>query len=396
MSPSDGQTIVLPDYSGNRFVSSLGNIEATGLAGFTIVSFTTGDVLYLTGTAVNLVGPDALKIMRRHAAITVMKVTGFTFVKDALPFRQQTGIPVERSPYSPRIRYLVEEPGPESDQTKTCKAELKSVTQLSDDLAVFTFSLLPPGDGRKLRIRPGQAIALDFMNWIGPPQYQHMSDTKPSLLNDDRVRTWTVSRVDQTDDVSWFELTMREVEGGTVTGALFDIVRGSKKAYGSPFRPTKTIVAEVVGITGDFCLSGERVNALWIAGGIGITPFLAMLNALVTRETPIHGDIRLAFATREPGVMIGLLRKLLERLPSEIRITIDIFTHVQDCHLSLPHREGQKWSVRRGRIPAEYWTQAAAYEDVFICGPGGFGDSAMEGLKAAGVPLQRIQREGFY
>lgn len=353
-------------------------------------------MLYLTGAAENLVGPDALKIMNRHAAITVMKVTGFTFVKDALPFRQQSGIPVERSPYSPKIKYLVEESGTESIQSEARKAELKSVTQLSDDLAVFKFSVLPRKNNSKLRIRPGQAIVLDFMDWIGPPQYQHMSDAKPSLLNDDRVRTWTVSKVDQANDVAWFELTMREVKGGAVTGALFDIVRGSSKSYGSSITPEKAVVVEVVGVTGDFCLSGPGVSALLVAGGIGITPFLAMLDALATQECPTRSDIRLALATREPEVMVELLRGLLARLPSDIRITMDIFTHVLDFDLNLPHRESQRISVHHGRIPAEYWIEAAGYNDVFICGPNGFGDSAVEGLQDAGVSLQRIQREGFY
>lgn len=89
--PSDGRTVVIPDYSGNRFVSSLGNIESSGLAGLAIVSFTTGDVLYLTGIAKNHVGPAALRLMARHASLTTIQVTGYTLVRDALPVRQQQG-----------------------------------------------------------------------------------------------------------------------------------------------------------------------------------------------------------------------------------------------------------------------------------------------------------------
>ena len=394
--PSDGQTIVLPDYSGNRFVSSLGNIEATGLAGFTIVSFTTGDVLYLTGTAENIIGQDALKIMNRHSAITVMKVTGFTFVKDALPLRQQPGIPVERSPYSPKIKYAVEELGAESSEIGVRKAELKSATQLSKDLAVFRFNILPHEGSSKIKIRPGQAIILDFMNWIGPPQYQHMSNAKPSLINDDRIRTWTVSSAHEADNVSWFELTMREVKGGAVTGALFELLRGSNKDYGSPVTPEKAVIAEIAGVTGDFYLAQTEVNALWVAGGIGITPFLAMLHDLTVQECPPKSDITLALTTKEPEVMLEFLTQLLARLPEHIRITINIFTHVQDFHFDPPQRESQKVSIHRGRIPAEYWVENAGHKDVLICGPKGFGDSAIEGLQAAGVSLQSIQREGFY
>jgi hypothetical protein len=40
----DSRTVV-PDYAGNQFLSSLGNIESTKLAGLIIVSFILGDVL---------------------------------------------------------------------------------------------------------------------------------------------------------------------------------------------------------------------------------------------------------------------------------------------------------------------------------------------------------------
>lgn len=396
VSPDDGKSIVLPDYSGNRFVSSLGNIEATGLAGFTIVSFETGNVLYLTGTAKNIVGQDALKIMKRHSAITVMKVTGFTFVSNALPLRQKSGTSVERSPYSPKIKYLVGEPGAESSETEGSKAELKSATQLSEDIAVFRFHVSSPEEANKLKIRPGQAIVLDFMDWIGPPQYQHMSSAKPSLINDDRIRTWTVSSGHETGGISWFELTMRQVKGGVVTGALFDILRQSNPDYGAPITPNKAVVAEIVGVTGDFYLSKTSVNVLWLAGGIGITPFLAMLSALSKREPPIKSDIILALATKEPDITVNQLRQLLAQLPSEIRITIDIFTRAEGFHLDLPQREGQSFYVHHGRIPPNYLTKVARNKDVLICGPAGFGDSVTEGLQAAGVSLQKIQREGFY
>jgi ferredoxin-NADP reductase len=396
VSPSDGRTIVLPDYSGNRFVSSLGNIEATGLVGFTIVSFTTGDVLYMTGTAKNIVGQEALKIMKKHAAITVMQVSGFTFVKDAMPLRQQVGTSVERSPYSPKVKYLVEESGAESSENADYKAVLESAVQLSENLAVFKFSVPPHKGSKKLEIRPGQAIALDFMDWIGPPQYQHMSNAKPSLINDDRIRTWTVSSAHEDGEASWFELTMRELKGGTVTGTLFDLLRQSNTRYGTPVTPRNPVIAEVVGITGDFYLGQNNINALWVAGGIGVTPFLSMLSALSTRNRSGGCDITLALATKEPVLMVNLLRPLLARLPSDIRIVIDIFTHVKGVHLDRSQRKSQKLSIHRGRIPAEYWIKTAENKDVLICGPGGFGDSVTEGLQAAGVPLERIQREGFY
>lgn len=396
VSPSDGKTIVLPDYSGNRFVSSLGNIEATGLVAFTIVSFMTGDVLYMTGTAENIVGQEALNIMDRHSAITVVKVTGLTFVKDALPLRQKSGVPVDRSPYSPKIKYLVEESGSESSSGSTHKARLETGIQLSEDLAVFQFKVDQSEGADKLKLRPGQAIVLDFMDWIGPPQYQHMSNAKPSLLNDDRVRTWTVSSAHESGDVTWFELTMREVPGGAVTGALFDILRRSNKPYGQTVKSEREVTAEVVGITGDFYLGQAGINALWVAGGIGITPFVAMLDALSQRSITEGADITLALSTREPELMLNLLRELLARLSPSIQFTVDIFTNVEASNAQMAKGRNRNLFFHKGRISSEYWKSIDVTKDVLICGPNAFGDSAVQGLQAAGVPLEKIQREGFY
>lgn len=398
VSPCDGRTIVLPDYSGNRFVSSLGNIESTGLAAFTIVSFETGDILYLTGKAENLVGPPALKIMARHASITTMHVTDYTLVKDALPIRQKVGTAVERSPYSPKIKYLLGEPGGGGDDSGQHKAVLKRAVQLSSDLAIFTFQIKAKTGAGGLRIHPGQAIVLDFMDWVGPPEYHHMANSAPSSINDDRVRTWTVSSAHEEKDATWFELTMREMKSGAVTGALFDALRGHpSNKWGSPVVFDGSVAAEVVGITGDFFLDHGKTDLLWAAGGIGVTPFLSMFAALVERGPSIDGDITLALSTREPEIMLELMQHSLSKISSSVNVQIDIFTNVD---LVEPHniisRENVHVLIHKGRVGKDYWLSTPTSKTVFICGPSAFGDSAIEGLRAAGLPMSQIHREGFY
>ena len=46
--------IVLPDFSGNRFYQSLGNIQGDPQVGLVFPDFKTGNVLYITGVAENL------------------------------------------------------------------------------------------------------------------------------------------------------------------------------------------------------------------------------------------------------------------------------------------------------------------------------------------------------
>ncbi|GAD93153.1 oxidoreductase, FAD-binding, putative [Paecilomyces variotii No. 5] len=394
--PSDGRTVVLPDYSGNRFLASLGNIEAGGLASFTIVSFATGDILYLTGTAENLVGPPALEVMTRHAGITLLRTTGFIIVRDALPIRQQTGTSVERSPYSPKIKYLVEETASQSDTSGQYKAHLESATQLSEDLAVFRFRVAVKAGAENINIRPGQAIVLDFMDWMGPPQYHHMADSNPQMMNDDRLRTWTVSSSHEGQEVSWFELTMRKMKGGAVTGALFDILRRPSTKQGSLSLSDNAVHANIVGVTGDFFMPNDKLNVAWIAGGIGITPFLAMLNALANRGPKAQGDILFILSTREPGIMLELMRGPLENMSPAVKISVDIFSSNARTNVEGTSRNKPLISFHKGRVASEYWMNVPKDKDVFICGPNSFGDAVAQGLQAGGVLPTQIHREGFY
>jgi NAD(P)H-flavin reductase len=396
VSPSDGRTVVIPDYSGNRFLSSLGNIESSGLAGLTMVSFTTGDVLYLTGIAENHVGPAASKIMTRHSSLTTVKVTGYTLMRDALPVRQQSGTSVERSPYSPKVKYLVDETGSETGNVEGHKAHLQEAVQLSSDLAVFKFKVNTNPGTPGLKIRPGQAIVLDFMDWIGPPRYRHMADSAPESINDDRVRTWTVSSAHEGQNATWFELTMRKMPGGTVTGALFNILEDySLNQMGHVVNFNGSVCAGIVGITGDFLIHSDKPNVLWIAGGIGITPFLAMLQALEQRGSRAEGDILLVLATREPEIMLRLIQPSLEKMSPAVNIKLEIFTN-EGVDMRLINSPNAKITIHQGRIGPEYWRGTRKDKEVFICGPNGFGDSVLNGLQATGVQPSQIHREGFY
>lgn len=410
VNPSDGQTVVLPDYSGNRFMSSLGNITSTPLAGLTIIDFKTGDVLYLTGTAQVVTGSAAMEIMARQACLTVIKVTGYTFVRDALPAREEPGT-LERSPYSPKIKFLSAqlEGKPASGTADiTLRAQLTHATQFAHDIAKLRFEVINPGDGgRDLKIRPGQAIVLDFMDWIGPPVYQHMANDAPSSINDDRVRTWTVSSAhgDGSAPTTWFEMTMRAAPNGAVTGALFRAIDGDTRGKWEKNVPVdKGVVSDIVGVTGDFHLGapGNEIRVLWVAGGIGVTPFMAMLAAITATGEggfSTRADVVLALSTREPDVFLQLIKTSLpfRALPETQKVRIDIFTG-QDIGPQA-HELGQMnvdVVAHKGRIPVEYWPTVSEDRDVFICGPGEFGNAVETGLRGAGVPNNRIYREGFY
>lgn len=80
----DNHTLVLPDYSGNRFMSTIGNIEANPVAAMTFINWATGDLVYVTGRASNHYLDDAQKIMPSVDLITALVPTGYIYAKNVL------------------------------------------------------------------------------------------------------------------------------------------------------------------------------------------------------------------------------------------------------------------------------------------------------------------------
>ena len=171
-------------------MDSLGNIATTPLASLTFVNFVTGDILYITGEAKTLISTEAEALMRRQKILTTVTTTGYTFVQNALPLRQDPNIPAAKSLCTPPIKFLNEETSSSSGHYfKDTRVTLAKVDLLSQDLAVFRFEI----QGTGVEILPGQSVALDFTDYTGPQQYAHMNPWKLTSLNDNRIRTWTIS-----------------------------------------------------------------------------------------------------------------------------------------------------------------------------------------------------------
>ncbi|KAF9267880.1 hypothetical protein L218DRAFT_919673 [Marasmius fiardii PR-910] len=392
--PSDGRTVVLPDYSGNRIMTSLGNIEASGLASLTFLSWTTGDILYLTGTARNLVGSEARKVMAFQRALTEIQVTGFTYVEDALTVRQTPGTVPQRSPYSPPVQLLAEEqastqlfadPGSEDE----VKATLARIDLHSPTVATFTWEA-----SKELDIKPGQAIILDLKPFLGSVPYYHMAPGKPSSINDDRIRTWTVSSANSTNKKT-FDTTMKLKEGGAATTALFSISYKLKEIKPEMCADTRDLGlnVRVVGVTGEFCLPTKVEKMLWIAGGIGVTPFLSMLKGLGDSSSG-QWDITLLLSTREPEVLLPLISAIQVEAQRRVKLTVVVFSKAPFYDADIPVER------HTGRLTSHFFSDSSWLSDtkersVYLCGPAEFEEFVVEELRRIGTPTSSIRREQF-
>lgn len=405
--------------AGNRLLTSLGNIETTPRASLTFIDFKKGDVLYLTGEAQTLVGQDAQDLMPRQNVVTTVHITGFIFVRDAFPLRERPGSEVTQSPYSPPIRFLSEElKSGAITLEKDISVTLASIKLHSQDLATFTWETSSP-----VHILPGQAAVLDFTSLLGVPQYAHMAPLKPSSVNDDRIRTWTISSAHPSrDGTNQFALTMREKPGGAVTGALFSIARKLASVKPELLVDSRLLGLSVklVGIAGDFTLQRplsvpsaaqssptSTVSMLWVAGGIGITPFLSMLAAITSKDAEetnnVKWDIVLAVSTRETNVLLPLIFEALQwsNTTPQLHLAIDIFSH--DIFIppsALPNSKSIDVTCRHHpeRISGAYFSEdvpEVTKRTPYLCGPEAFERTVLNALGELGVATEDVKREGF-
>jgi len=223
-----------------------------------------------------------------------------------------------------------------------------------------------------------------------------MNPWKPTSLNDDRIRTWTVSSAHVHGKTQTFELTMREKPGGLVTGALFTVARKLKESMPHSMEDCRALgmVVRLVGVAGDFVLpliqdSAVRKKLLFVAGGIGITPFLSMLKAI--RERGEERDVVLLISTREPKVLLNLVAEAIS--PSaKLKLVVHIFSSQEIPDLDVFNAELRK---HYSRISQSFWTNGLADVDereVYLCGPPEFNRVIQE---QSGLNGDRIRSEGF-
>ncbi|KAH7908707.1 hypothetical protein BJ138DRAFT_1115608 [Hygrophoropsis aurantiaca] len=430
--PNDRRTIVLPNYggctpvfiftscsadvksAGNRMMNSLGNIYITPLAGLVIPSFSTGSVLYVTGEAETKFGEAAQRIMPHANIITTIRITGFTFVENALPLREDPGV-TERSPYSPPVRYLANEQPPTVSLGDVILTLM--YTRLhSSNLATLTFR-----SSRTIDVRPTQNCVLDLSDFLRVRSHELIEwEEDESTENDDCIRTWTISELPTKESPHIFSLTMRAINGGLITPILYQIAKNADPNQSGTTVDVSglNIMARLRGIGGDLpvpepisaCDGGRRL--LWIAGGIGLTPFLSLtrhVSGLAKRSYGVW-DIVLVLSTREAEIMIQLILEALEPEYSNSKNTRDAcFAHTDltfSIHIFSPSLVNDlpplppfvTLITHVGRLDDSgklFGSVDAKFRECQICGPLPFVQTAMHGLEVAGVDPERVKRERF-
>lgn len=355
---TDKTELIYPEYSGNRLYQTLGNLSSNPRAGFVIPDFETGDVLYATGRTEILIGKSAAAILPRSTVAVKVTITAARFVSKGLSFRGQPGEP---SPYNPSVRYLTTErsmptaliPGKEgangTNLSQSPTATMIGKESLSPTITRFRFRISDPSGSLSVW-KPGQYATFSFKDELDMG-YSHMRDDDPRSLNEDWIRTFTISSSpppasqnsqgkngDGKPSTSMsgveFEITLRKV--GTATSLLFQTSERAGlqlplKGFGGDFfffsSPEKDEeLEESLHRTGKSRGEGENESEPssvmmipFIAGGIGITPLLPQLPQLLlspdahTHPSRPHLRVRLRLFWSISITDIGLVLDVFQR-----------------------------------------------------------------------------------
>ena len=133
---------------------------------------------------------------------------------------------------------------------------------------------------------------------------------------------------------------------------------------------------KVEGPYGRFNFQGKQPRQIWVGGGIGITPFIARLQALA--QIPDGKAIDLFHTTTVyDAEAIGLLKRDAQAADVPLHVLWD-------------ERDGQLNAEQISKIVPD-WRDA----DVWFCGPARFGQALKRDLTAMGLPEARFHQELF-
>lgn len=358
---ADNGALTIPDFAGNLFFNTLGNIAVNGKAGLVFADFATGDVLQLTGDAHVLT--DSPETAAFQGAERLWRFTPRRAVlrEDTLPLRWT----FRDEGWSPNSLMT----GDWNEAARRMKAAALAdawrpyrVSRIVDESDVIRSFWLDPADGAG--IVPHAA-----------GQHLPVRVTLPGA-GKPLVRTYTLS-VAPGDGVARISVK-RE---GRVSAHLHDTLKVGD-------------IIEARAPAGSFTIDAfEARPAVLLAAGVGITPMLAMLRHIVyegLRTRRVRPTWLIASArTLSNRAFAAEIDALAQSGGGAVRV-IRVLSDTQGAQLK------RDYDVS-GRIDIDLLTSYLPFNDYdfYLCGPGAFMQSLYDGLRALNVADARIHAEAF-
>lgn len=357
-----GNMLTIPDYSGNNFFNTIGNFLVNPKAGLIFPDFTTGDVLMLTGTVEIL--------WEGHPEITPFQGAerGWRFtldhgvrIHDALPFRADFK---EWSPNSLMADdWATAEARQRAEEQRNAWRPLRVTAVQEESSLIRSFTFEATDAEPLLPFEAGQFLTLRTTPGGSEPH----------------TRTYTVSSA---PGDAGYRISVKREPGGSVSNHLHDTLKVGD-------------VIDAKAPKGAFFIDAlEKRPAVLIAGGVGVTPMMAMtrhvLNESVRKRFTRPLTIFHAAQTTEQRAFADAFRAAEKATGGKIKY-ISVIGHPAEGEV-----QGHDYEAT-GYIDAALLRACLALDDYdfFLCGPPPFMQAVYDALRDLGARDKRIFAEAF-
>jgi ferredoxin-NADP reductase/predicted pyridoxine 5'-phosphate oxidase superfamily flavin-nucleotide-binding protein len=353
-------SLTIPDFSGNLFFNTLGNILLNPRAGLTFINFENGDLLQMTGTAEVLL--DDPEIAAFQGAERLWRFTPQRIV------HRQAAL---------ALRWADQAEGESLNSTMTGSWEQAAERLEAEALRTHWRPL------RVARIvdesRSIRSFYFESSDGVGLPGFEPGQHMPVRLLLDGHpptIRTYTVSSAPSDQ---FLRISVKR--DGVVSSHLHDRIQVGD-------------LIEARAPQGHFTVQpSERRPLVLLGAGVGITPMLSMLREVVYEGKRIN-RMRPTWVLQSSRSVDDLaFREEFEELVARAGDKVKVLRVV-----SQPPTEGGGESYDlAGRIDVELLKTLLPLNDYdfYLCGPGSFTQALYDGLRKMRIPDDRIHAETF-
>jgi ferredoxin-NADP reductase/predicted pyridoxine 5'-phosphate oxidase superfamily flavin-nucleotide-binding protein len=355
---ADG-VLTIPDFNGNLFFNTLGNLLLNPKAGLLFIDHASGDALQMIGDAEVILDAPEIAAFRGAERLWRFAPRRLVHRPEALPLRWRFA-PAGQSPDSLMTGSWKDAAARlEAAALADCWRPFRVARIVAESAGIRSLHL-EPADGRGLiPHRAGQHLPIRVT---------------PAAAAPPLVRSYTLSTAPS--DGHYRISVKRE---GRVSTHLHGLAEGD--------------LIEARGPAGGFTIdAAARRPAVLLAAGIGITPLLAMLRHLVheggrtrhLRPTWLFQSAR----TRQERAFDAEIAALVEAGQGKVRLV---------RVLSAPDGADATAHDARGHIDMALLQATLPFgdHDFYLCGPPAFMQSVYDGLRGLSIADARIHAEAF-
>lgn len=355
----EGNRLTIPDYAGNLFFNTLGNLQVNALAGLLFVDFSNGDVLQLCGRTELILDSPMIKAFEGAERLWTFEVEQVVLRPAAVSLRWEFH---DYAPTSLATGTWVEADALLREREQRRQWHPWQVTRIEQESKDIRSFYLQPQDNATVAFVPGQHLPIRLLR----------SGDASAL-----IRTYSVSSAPSDGHI---RISVKAQ--GPASHHLHDTVRVGD-------------ILEVRPPLGSFTLAEETERPVVLIGaGVGITPLVSMFRELIAqnlqhqRHRPIH--LFQSARTLEDLPFQAELVELQQRDPESVHI-----------HRALSSPEAEAVAGRdfeiigrldfarlKARLPLDDY-------DFYLCGPATFLQAMYDGLRGLNISDERIHAEAF-